>query len=1007
MVAEPSSSPAAPADSEGAAADGTAAGGSAGGCATRVFLGWDAPLLTTAADALVERFGHELHEVVVALPGRRAGRRLEELLVDRGVTRPAEITTSGQLTDRLLQLDQTVAKRSARTLAWAKVLRGTADLSPLLAARPEDDDVASWLALAAEIRSLHAELVAEGMDFEAVVSALTNDGGTPGEIGRWQLLAQVQTAYRNELALHGLADAHDARWQALGDGALDATGNVVLVGVTEMSGLLRQTLQACAGRVTAFVCAPQDEHESFDDLGGLRSEAFLHRELPLDPAHWWVEDDPAGQAERVLSLLAVHGGEHSASEITIGLPDEQLEPVLVARLAGAGVAARAAQGARLSVGAVCQLLSALADHLRGRGFDSLAALLRHPDLEKFLAGGEAERLPAEWLDEWSAEHLPSRVPKRWSPLPDDERDRRRAQGLGALCEGLNTLLGELASAERRSLIAWAPDVRALLSTLYADRDLAALDRPAPDDPQDAERLLERRLVHRALELAGKTLAELESLPSSLGDGWSVAASDALRWVADEVSREFLPGASGEDAVELLGWLELPLDDAPLLIVTGFNDGVVPESISGHAYLPDGLRRRLGLPDNDHRLARDAAALTMMVHSRPTVHFIGGRRSLSGDPLLPSRLAFACDRAELPGRVQAAFPSAATAVAPQGAPAEVAAGAPGVVPKGAPAETAAGATADPSGHGAAPARIEPPCPAPSAPLEAMAVTAFGSYLRSPYTFYLEKRQRLRRAEDGQREMDGMIFGNVAHTVLERFGLSDVRDSDKVAVVEEELTKLLKRVVAERFGRAVQPAVAVQLQQLGQRLQRFARDQAGWAAQGWRVEKVEWAPPGGSVPLEVDGEVIALRGRIDRIDRNEHTGQLAILDYKTGETVDPPNRTHGPNKQGVWKDLQLPLYVLLAAEWKPEPETRLGYFALPQDSNRAGVLLADWSPGELAAAHLVAKEIVRRVRRNEVTELGTFSREDPVWTAIAGVGLVGGPVPKRFVMTMPGDDEGDAT
>ena len=985
MVAEPSSSPA-------------ATGDPSGGCATRVFLGWDQPLLVAAADALVERFGHELHEVVVALPGRRAGRRLEELLVARDVTRPAEITTSGQLTDRLLQLDQTVAKRSARTLAWAKVLRETADLSPLLGARPDDDDVPSWLALAGEIRSLHAELVVERLSFEAVVSSLTEDGGPPGEIARWRLLAQVQRAYRDELSLHDLADAHDARWKALGDGSLDSAVHVVLVGVTEMSGLLRQTLQACAGQVTAFVCAPPAEHEAFDDLGGFRSEAFLHRELPLDPAHWWVEDDPAGQAERVLSLLAAHGSEHSASEITIGLPDEQLEPVLVARLAGAGVAARAAQGARLSVGAVCQLLSALADHLRGRGFDTLAALLRHPDLETALKG-KAERLPAEWLDEWSAEHLPSRVPKKWDPLPDDERDRRRAEGLKEICEGLNTLLGDLALTERRSLAAWADDVRALLSTLYKDWDLTALDRPATDDGEDAERLLERRLVHRALELAGKTLGELEDLPSSLVDGWPVAASDALRWVADEVSREFLPGAHGEDAVELLGWLELPLDDAPLLIVTGFNDGVVPESISGHAYLPDGLRRRLGLPDNDHRLARDAAALTMMVHSRPTVHFIGGRRSLSGDPLLPSRLAFACARAELPGRVQAAFPSAAPAVASNDAPAAVV--------TGAQAEGATGAPDDDPSKATTGAPFVPPCPAPSSPLESMAVTAFGSYLRSPYTFYLEKRQRLRRAEDGQREMDGMIFGNVAHTVLERFGLSDVRDSDKVVVVEETLKSLLDDVVAERFGGGVQPAVAVQLQQLSQRLQRFARDQADWAAQGWRVEAVEWAPPGGSVPLEVDGEVIALRGRIDRIDRNEHTGQLAILDYKTGENVDTPNRTHGPNKQGLWKDLQLPLYVLLAAEQNPGPETRLGYFALPQDSSKGGVLLADWSPGELAAAHLVAKEIVRRVRRHEVTDLGTFSRDDPVWTAIAGVGLVGGPVPKRFVMTMPEDDGEDAS
>lgn len=974
----------------GAEGGGQAGNGAPGGGATRVFLGWDRPALAAAADELVRLHGDDLHHLVLALPGSRAGRRLEELLAARGVIRPAEITTAGGLTDRLLMLEQTVAERSARTLTWARVLRATSDLSPLLALRPEDDDVAGWLALATEVRGLHAELVVEGLGFDAVASCLAAGGGPAGEIVRWELLARLQRAYRNELALHDLADPHDARWQALDRGALDESLDVVLVSVTEMSGLLRRTLQACAARVTAFVCAPPSEHEAFDELGGLRSAAFVERPLPLDPRHWWVEADPAGQAERVLSLLADHAAERSASEITVGLPDEQLEPALVAGLSAAGVPARAGQGSRLTQGALCQLLSALAEHLRSRGMDTLAALLRHPDIEALLTGDD-ERCPAEWLDEWSAEHLPGRVPRRWVPLPEDDRDAARARELSLISKALSTLLGELAVTERRPLSAWVPAVRELLLAVYKDWDLSDLDRPAPADPAAAAHLAERRLVQRSLELAGKALAELDGLPPTLVAGWDVAAADALQWVADELSTGFLPAAPGDDAVELLGWLELPLDDAPLLIVTGFNDGVVPESINGHAYLPDGLRRRLGLPDNDDRLARDAAALTMMVHSRPVVHFVGGRRSLSGDPLLPSRLAFACERAELPQRVRAAYPPAPTAV-PTAAPTAAPAVAPAVV-----VDSGAAAAADN-------APIVPPCPAPKAPLEAMAVTAFGAYLRSPYAFYLQRRLGLRRADDGQREMDGLIFGSVTHTVLERFGRSALKDSSDVAVLEDALQDLLADVVVERFGAALQPAVAVQLQQLGLRLRSFARDQAAWAADGWHIEAVEWAPEDGSVPFEVDGEAIALRGRIDRIDRNEHTGQLAILDYKTGENIAQPRNTHGPDRQGCWKDLQLPLYLLLAAEWEAGPETRLGYFALPQDGAAAGVLLTDWSPGELASASLVAAEIVRRVRLNEITELGSYDRDDPVWTAIAGVGLVGGPTPKRFIMTLP--DAGEA-
>ncbi|MFT7463656.1 MAG: ATP-dependent helicase/nuclease subunit B [Pseudohongiellaceae bacterium] len=939
--------------------------------AERVFLGWDGPMLEAAAGELIDQYGSDLHGLVVGLPGKRAGRRLEELLAARGVIRPAEITTAGRLSDRLLLIEQTVAERSARTLTWAKVLRGATDLSPLLALRPAEDDVASWLALAAEVRGLHGELVVEGLGFDTVVACLKDSAGPASEISRWELLTSLQQAYRDELASHGLVDAHDARWQALRAGALDDGLQVVLVGVTDMSGLLRETLRACAGRVTAFVGAPPAEQESFDELGGLCTGAFLDRPLPLDLDHWWVESDPAAQAERVLSLIAENAGERSASEITVGLPDEQIEASLVSCLAAAGVPARGAQGAKLSQGAVSQLLGALAAYLRGRGVEAFAALLRHPDLEAFLASKDGP-CPAEWFDEWSSEHLPRDVPKRWRPLSDDQRDAARAQGLSDLSKGLAEVLGDLDGGERRSLAAWAPHVREALGKVYGGWSLTTLDRPAMGDGQDAAQLAEARLVYESLKWAGRALADLEDLPKSLVEGWDVSAADAVRWVADALSTGFLPGAAGDESVELLGWLELPLDDAPLLIVTGFNDGLVPESINGHGYLPDTLRRRLGLPNNDDRLARDGAALTMMVHSRDTVHFVGGRRSLSGDPLLPSRLAFACDREQLPLRVEAAFPeSDAEAPAPAAA-----------------MESAADTT--PS---------VPPCPEVSRPLEAMSVTAFGSYLRSPYSFYLEKRQGLRRAEDGQREMDGLVFGNVTHAVLERFGRSDVRDSCRAVVIDKALQEFLSAVAEERFGRSPQPAVAVQLQQLGQRLQRFAQDQAAWAANGWRIEAVEWAPEGGAVPLLVDDEVIALRGRIDRIDRNENTGQLAILDYKTGETIDKPALTHGPDKNGCWKDLQLPLYVLLAESWDAVADTQLGYFALPQDSAKAGVLLADWRPVDLARAHYVAEEIVRRVRRNEVADLGRYPGDDPVWGAIAGIGLVGGPVPKRFVMTMP--------
>ena len=109
---------------------------------------------------------------------------------------------------------------------------------------------------------------------------------------------------------------------------------------------------------------------------------------------------------------------------------------------------------------------------------------------------------------------------------------------------------------------------------------------------------------------------------------------------DELSDLSLAPDPDRDAVELLGWLELRLDDAPVAVVTGFNEPILPESVNGHPFLPNSLRERLGLVCNARRYARDAYELTALVHSRERLHVIAGRRSSTGDPLRPSRLAFA-------------------------------------------------------------------------------------------------------------------------------------------------------------------------------------------------------------------------------------------------------------------------------------------------------------------------------------------------------------------------------
>ena len=69
----------------------------------------------------------------------------------------------------------------------------------------------------------------------------------------------------------------------------------------------------------------------------------------------------------------------------------------------------------------------------------------------------------------------------------------------------------------------------------------------------------------------------------------MTAAAAVHLAFEALESSYLPSMAAGDAIQLLGWLELPLDDAPALIVTSFHEGVIPESVNSDLFLPNALR----------------------------------------------------------------------------------------------------------------------------------------------------------------------------------------------------------------------------------------------------------------------------------------------------------------------------------------------------------------------------------------------------------------------------------
>lgn len=916
----------------------------------RIFLGWDRPALVGAAALLVGHYrdGAEvrMERATVVLPGARAGRRLLELLLEESERVgarlfPPRVTTIGALPEMLYDPPRALADGVLARRTWARALREAdrSRLATVFPSLPAENDLRGWATLARQLERLHRDVGAGGLSFADVAercgAGLLHDDGA-----RWRVLAEVQDAYLAGLAALGHDDREAARMDALARGAVSTGQDVWLVGIVDAQPIVRRMLEAVDGTVRSLVHAPDEKADAFDALGCVVPEAWGGVEIEIPEDRLVFAERPADQATAALRAVAAMGGRHAAEEITIGVPDDAVVADLERRFTAAGVPVRYAAGAPLSGTAPYRLLAAIAGYLEGKRFTALAALLRHPDLGRWLAqalvgaGWEAAEADAvvELVDHYFMESLPANVA---GPLAGDSRRRER---MVAVVETLDSerMLGRLDGRER--LAAWAPVLLELLAEVYGEE--------VGRGDAEGRRILE---ACEAIRDAAESFFRLPEAADEVCD-----AVTAIRLLLDEVASAAVPPDPDRASVELLGWLELHLDDAPAMVITGLNEPHVPESVNADAFLPNALRSRLGLPDNDRRYARDAYTLSAILAACPEVWLIAGRRDAAGDPLSPSRLLFAAPPRTVAERVRRFFAGE---------------GGDGVV-VGEAGEVRA-TTSPATGRFSLPP--EPEIRAP-APVEVLRVTDFRTLLNDPYRFALERVLRLEAVADDAREMDGALFGSLAHDVLSEFGKSDVAHATDPETIARRLDAILDRFFHGRFGKSALPAVQVQIEQLRARLRAFAAWQAAWAEAGWRIVKVEVEPPEPGVPFDVDGRPVLLRGRIDRIDRNERTGEWAVFDYKTSDTGQPPEKTHrrGRGKERRWVDLQLPLYrhLLPAIEDDGAPlvpagamdRVRLGYLLLPRDLGAVDAAFAEWTAEELADADETAREIVRALREN---------------------------------------------
>ena len=905
----------------------------------RRILHWqNSPLPATTAWLLEQHAAAgdlDLSGSVLVVPTVRAGHRLLELLLeaaDQGnrVFTPPEILTIGQLPEVLYRPSRPLASPLVESLAWVRALQETPteQLREFTRLIPPSDDTAGWRGLANLLATWHRELASHNLMFEDVL-----DTGDRLDIfqehARWEALGEVQRRYLDILNRQEVWDRQSARLVALKNQECRTDRKLYLIGLVDLAPVFREMLAQVASQVTALVFADPDRPERFDELGCLQPAAWQDVVVDICDEQILVADQPADQARLVVDALAELQGQFATDDITVTVPDTGLISHIGRGLAAEGIRTRDEAGSTIGNTRPYVLLELLAGWLESESFEAFAELVRHPDLYQWLVSRTGDQ---EWLgqlDHYQNNRLPVHVssdPSGMNFAGLDRRGQPRYDRLAAAWRELVELVQTVRSRpgepdqSGQPLDRWALPWRQILVVIYRD---TVLDTGRPED---------RRTI-RASQAIVRSLIEIEQVGDLTPD--NVPGVDAIYWALERCRQETVADPFEAEAISLAGWLDSPWDDTPVALLTCVNEGLIPSSENSSLFLPNTIRSSLGLLDNQRRFARDAWAISLILHSRQHVRFITGRRDDDGQPLLPSRLLLTGTVEQIARRSQRLFSNNLSIPAPV------------------------------TGDQQRPRRqqLVIPRPHPSAePHSRMRVTDFRSYLMCPYRFYLTRILGLERLTDDLDELNAAQFGSLLHDVLEQFGRSACRDSEDPEEIAASLENGLQELARERYGPEPMAAVAVQLEQATLRLRAFARWQAEHRQAGFRIFEVEREKT--CHTFDLDGQPFVVSGQIDRIDINDRTGTIGVYDYKTGDQAKPPREYH-QDRQGNWIDLQLPLYRHLLSQFGLPADYRVetGLILLAGDTERIRLETADWSESDLEAADLEAFAVMRKVRRGE--------------------------------------------
>ncbi len=549
---------------------------------SQIFLEWKCPVLDSVVEHLTAFWSGtdalDLSDRLVLVPTRNAGRLLREKLALHAskfeaavipplVTSPEFLHAPARLETSTADLPVTNSRTSL--LIWSSFLLDLPleKYRHLFPINPVERDLNWAIGTACELLHIRNLLAESNHDFTTAGQVLAENGMEPL---RWKELGRLEKEASRFTAELGYQDEFSARKLATEKGMLPQEINQIYVAaVPDLTHQAARALQRHSQTIPVelLIHAPADISDHFDNWGRPNPAHWLEKKIAIPDAGQVIHQAANAAEQAALVNRLLENQSNPAGISSIGVPDPEVATPVAEILAANGWSTHDPSGKSVSTHGIFYLLQQTRRLLVEESFAAFQLLLRCPDFSTALVNSlEKPDLNAgsllELFDKLADRCLPNR-------LHDARSSARRCYpNIPELSDALDWT-GQWISRMKKG--PFEEVVIEYLSTIFASRTFHKNDKTKSDFTEVASNILQ---ISEELSTNGKIFRQtlrsgekLELLLELLGE---------TQIYAERTARD----------IDLQGWLELPWDDAPHLIITGFNDHVIPESIIGHAFLPN-------------------------------------------------------------------------------------------------------------------------------------------------------------------------------------------------------------------------------------------------------------------------------------------------------------------------------------------------------------------------------------------------------------------------------------